>query len=333
MKKRPPVFFGSEHSLKLREFYEHAIEAGMNADLRGRKTVETELQETRKAYDELKPEEKLTFDLEKLKNPYADSRILHGDPDREVKMILAGIDMETAELLLADRLIQKGTGIDLVLAHHPEGRAYANFYEVMHMQADILHQLGVPINVAESQLSGRMKEVERSLLPVNHTRPVDAARLLDIPLLCLHTPADNMVASHLQSLFDREAPSRLKDIVKLLKTIPEYQESIRNNAGPRILVGSESRRTGKIFVDMTGGTSGSKESLHKLADSGVGTIVGMHMSEDHRKEAEKHHLHVVIAGHISSDALGLNLLLDAIEDQGQFSVLACSGFKRFTRRH
>ncbi len=318
--------------MKLREFYDRAIEAGISSDPRGRKTVEAELQETRRAYEELKPEDKLTFDLEKLTNPYADSRILHGDQDQEVRTILAGIDMETPEILLADRMNQKGSGIDLVLAHHPEGRAYANFYEVMQMQADILHQLGVPINVAESQLSGRMKEVERSLLPVNHTRPVDAARLLDIPLVCLHTPADNMVASYLQTLFDREAPSRLKDIVKLLKTIPEYQESIRNNAGPRILIGSELRRTGKIFVDMTGGTSGSKESLHKLADSGVGTIVGMHMSEDHRKEAEKHHLNVVIAGHISSDALGLNLLLDAIDEQGSLTMIACSGFKRYTRR-
>jgi hypothetical protein len=58
----------------------------------------------------------------------------------------------------------------------------------------------------------------------------------------------------------------------------------------------------------------------------------MHLSEDHRKEAEKHHLHVVIAGHISSDTLGLNLLLDAIESRGPLEVVACSGFKRIKRQ-
>jgi putative NIF3 family GTP cyclohydrolase 1 type 2 len=317
--------------VRLQEFYELAIQAGIDADPRGRAAVEAGLQDARSAYEKLSDEDRAFFDLEKLNNPYADSRVLHGDPDREVKTLLVGIDMETPELLLADRLNQKGQAIDLVLAHHPEGRAYANFYEVMNMQADILHQFGVPINVAESQLSARIKEVERSLLPVNHTRPVDAARLLDIPLLCLHTPADNMVARYLQSLFDREAPARLKDVVRRLRTIPEYQESTRNNAGPRVLIGSDDQRTGKIFVDMTGGTSGSKESLEKLAQSGVGTIVGMHMSEDHRKEAEKHHLHVVLAGHISSDTLGINLLLDALEKKGSFTVLVCSGFKRFKR--
>jgi putative NIF3 family GTP cyclohydrolase 1 type 2 len=318
--------------LILQEFYELAIQCGIDADPRGRATVEKELSETRKAYDELKHDEKEAFDTERLKNPYADSRILHGNPDRNVKKILIGIDMESPEMLLADRLNQKGAGIDLVLAHHPEGRAYANFYEVMKMQADILNRFGVPINVAENQLSSRMKEVERSLLPVNHTRPVDAARLLDIPYLCLHTPADNMVSSYLQARFDRESPSRLKDVVKLLKEIPEYREAIRNNAGPRILIGSDDQRTGKIFVDMTGGTSGSKETIERLSQSGVGTIVGMHMSEDHRKEAERHHLHVVIAGHISSDSLGLNLLLDAIEKRTPLEVLECSGFRRVNRQ-
>ena len=326
-----PCFFLGVCALTLQEFYELAIQSGIEADPRGRAAVEKELTETRKAFDELKSDEKETFDAERLKNPYADSRILNGNPDRNVKKILVGIDMETPEMLLADRLNQKGAGIDLVLAHHPEGRAYANFYEVMKMQADILNRFGVPINVAESQLSSRMKEVERSLLPVNHTRPVDAARLLDIPYICLHTPADNMVSSYLQARVDRESPSRLKDVVKLLKDIPEYLEAIRNNAGPRILIGSDDQRTGKIFVDMTGGTSGSKETIERLSQSGVGTIVGMHMSEDHRKEAERHHLHVVIAGHISSDSLGLNLLLDAIEKRTPLQVLECSGFRRVKR--
>ena len=251
--------------------------------------------------------------------------------DREIKKILVGIDIETPELLLADRLNEKGADIDLVVAHHPEGRAFANFYEVMKMQADILNRFGVPINVAENLLKDRMQEVERRLMPVNHTRPVDAARLLDIPFVCLHTPADNMVVAYLQDLFDREKPERLRDVMTSLKKIPEYQESIKNNAGPKILLGSGDQRCGKVFVDMTGGTEGSKDSMARLSQSGVGTIVGMHLTDDHRKEAEKNHIHVVIAGHISSDTLGVNLLLDKIESRGPFQVVECSGFKRIKR--
>jgi hypothetical protein len=317
--------------VNLRDFFEMAIQAGMHADPRGREAIERDLQDIKRTYDELKPEDRADFDLEKLTNPYADSRVLHGDPGRTVSRVLVGIDIETPELLLADRLNEKGAAIDLVLGHHPEGRAYAGFYEVMKMQADILNRFGVPINVAESQLGGRMKEVERSVLPVNHTRPVDAARLLGLPFACLHTPADNMVTSHLQALFERERPAKLRDIVRLLKEIPEYQSAGRNNAGPRILLGSDDQRPGKVFVDMTGGTSGSKDTLERLSQSGVGTMVCMHMSEDHRKEAEKHHLRVVLAGHVSSDTLGLNLLLDEIEKRERIDILACSGFTRTKR--
>ena len=60
-------------------------------------------------------------------------------------------------------------------------------------------------------------------------------------------------------------------------------------------------------------------------------MICMHMSEDHRKEAEKHHLHVVIAGHVSSDTLGLNLLLDEVEKQERIDILECSGFTRIKR--
>jgi hypothetical protein len=41
---------------------------------------------------------------------------------------------------------------------------------------------------------------------------------------------------------------------------------------------------------------------------------------------------VVIAGHIASDNLGLNLLLDAVEKHGAFEVLECSGFRRVKRQ-
>jgi putative NIF3 family GTP cyclohydrolase 1 type 2 len=304
----------------------------MDADPRGRAAALQDLQETKRTYDELKAEDRASFDLDKLTNPYADSRVLHGDPDREVKKLLVGIDIETPELLVADRLNEKGAAIDLVLGHHPEGRAYASFYEVMGMQAEILSRFGVPINVAESQLDVRMKEVARSVLPSNHTRPVDAARLLGIAYACIHTPADNLVSSHLQSLFDREQPARLRDVLRLLKEIPEYREAAKINAGPRAFLGSDDQRSGKIFVKMTGGTSGSKDTIERLSQSGVGTLVCMHMSEDHRKEAEKHHLRVVVAGHIASDNLGLNLLLDAIGKHGPLEVLECSGFRRITRQ-
>lgn len=317
--------------MRLLDFYKNAIRIGIQNDPRQEDSVLNELSRRKKDYENLTPKEKEGFDIEQLENPYSDSRILYGTGNEEIKTILVGIDIEVGEILLAETLKNKGVSIDLIVSHHPEGRAYANLYSVMYMQADILHRFGVPINIAEDLMEGRIKEVERKLMPVNHTRAVDAARLLNIPFICLHTPADNMVARYLQQLFDDKKPYTIDDVIDLLKELPEYKDAEKNNAGPKILLGAKNRKAGKIFVDMTGGTEGSKDIFQSLSLSGINTIVAMHLSEDHRKEAEKNHINVIIAGHIASDNLGLNLLLDKITEQEKLNILECSGFKRIQR--
>ena len=316
--------------MKIGDFYRRAVETGMAHDLRGREAVDRDLAKAAAQLEKLSEEEKEFFDRESLSNPYADCRILHGDPEADVKTLLAGIDIDVQELLLADRLADKGRGVDLVLGHHPGGSARARLHDVMSIQTGILEGLGVPVHVAEALMGERSKDVERSLLPFNHTRADDAARLLDVPFMCLHTVADNMVASHLQKAFDEEKPDTLGEVVKRLLKEPEYREAKAQGFGPTILNGSDSRRAGKVFVDMTGGTSGSKDIFPSLTQSGVSTIVGMHMSDDHRKKAEESKMNVVIAGHIASDNLGVNLLLDEALEPG-VEVLACSGFRRFER--
>ncbi|HNU90177.1 MAG TPA: NGG1p interacting factor NIF3, partial [bacterium] len=83
-------------------------------------------------------------------------------------------------------------------------------------------------------------------------------------------------------------------------------------------------------TEFTGGTSGSKDIYEKMANFGIGTVVGMHMSEEHRREAEKNHINVVIAGHMASDSLGMNLFLDKLEEQG-IDVIPTSGLVRIKR--
>jgi len=317
--------------LNLTEFYRFIIEEGISRDPRSVERVRLEIKRKKEEFEKMEEAKKREFDQETLHNPYSDTRILN-DTKKEIKNILVGIDIETPELLLADRLRSRGKEVELALAHHPEGRAYANFYEVMGMQADILNKYGVPINIAEDLLEKRIKDVSRKVMPVNHFRAVDAARLLDISFICVHTPADNFVTTYLQGLMDEKKPDRVEEAIGLLKGIPEYKEATVRGSGPKIIIGSENRRAGKIFVDMTGGTEGSEEALEKLSLSGIGTIVGMHMSEKHYQNAEKFHINVVIAGHMASDTLGLNLILDrAREKFGPLNIISCSGFYRVER--
>jgi putative NIF3 family GTP cyclohydrolase 1 type 2 len=41
----------------------------------------------------------------------------------------------------------------------------------------------------------------------------------------------------------------------------------------------------------------------------------MHMEEESRKNAEKHHINVVIAGHMASDSVGVNLFLKKLKKE------------------
>jgi hypothetical protein len=318
--------------MKLKELYDAVIETGIENDLRGKDEIQKLLAEEQVKFDKLDEKERAYFDRDRLFNPFSDTRILHGDAELEVKKAIVGIDMEVGEVLLAYLLNRDlDRKIDLIIAHHPEGHALVRLFDVMKLQSDLMASCGITLSVAEKLMEKRIGEVERRLMPVNYNRTVDVARLLGLPMMCIHTAADNCVSSYLTRLFEKEKPSRLKDLLQLLKGIPEYQKSALLQVPPRIVSGSEDSRCGKISIEMTGGTEGAKEVYEKYAAAGVSTLVGMHISEEHLENAKKANLNVVIAGHISSDSLGLNILLDSVEKKGRLEFDCVSGFERIRR--
>ena len=317
--------------MKLKDIYRVAVETGMVADERDRTEIERVLAETKRTYEKLDEDEKPFFDAEKLTNPYADTRICVGDPEDEIRGMLVGVDMEAAEVLLADRLRERGEPIDLILAHHPEGPGFASLHEVMYMQADLWATQGVSIAAGDALIATRAEEVKRRFSPINHYRAIDAARLLGFASMSCHTPADNSVHAFVQHFLDEARPGTLDQLLKALRTIPEYADAAKKGYGPTIVQGSSSSRPGRIVADMTGGTEGPVESLERLSSAGVGTLVGMHYSEDFRKKAEELKLNLVVAGHISSDVLGMNLVLDAVERDGDVEIVCTSGMVRIKR--
>ncbi|MEA3398513.1 MAG: NGG1p interacting factor NIF3 [Patescibacteria group bacterium] len=311
-----------------KEIYSLAVQMGIKADLRGTAKVKKYLNRTKKKYEKLDREDKKGFDKENLVNPYNDSRVLVDNNRQAVKKIMAGIDIGGSELLLADKL----GDIDLVISHHPTGIGLADLPSVMDLQAEILAGYGVPINIAEAVLKPRISEVSRGVSPANHNRVVDFAKLLKLDLMCAHTTADNLGANFLVKLIARKRPEYIDDLLKMLEEIPEYKAAKKLKAGPQLFTGYKENSCGKIAVtEFTGGTSGAKEIYEKMAQAGIGTIIGMHMHEEHRKEAEKYHINVVIAGHMASDSLGMNLFLDVLEKKGIF-IVPLSGLIRIKRK-
>lgn len=319
--------------MTIKQIYNLGLELGIAADPRGKRGVEKYLERQKRKYQKHNSEEREFFDRENLSNPYADSRIHFGDPNIKVKTVLCGIEAEEAEITLIKSLQKE---IDLIITHHPIGKALAALDEVMNMQADLMASYGVPINIAEGVMKERISQVSRSLSPVNHMKAVDLAKMANIPILNLHTPCDNLVFEFLQKLMDRKSASRqtetVGEIIEILRKIPEYKTATLNNAGPRIFAGAPENRAGKILAfDITGGTEGAKEIYPELARAGIGTIIGMHMKEENREEAIKNHLNVVIAGHISSDSLGMNLFLDKLAEKN-IKIIPCGGLIRVKRK-
>ena len=318
--------------MTLGDIYEFFVREGIKADPRKKKQVQEQLATAKREHRRLKGRAKKFFDKEDLRNPYSDTRILYGDRRHEVRRMLVGIDMQVGELMLAERLSDRGETIDLVLAHHPSGVALAGLCDVMGLQTDMLRNLGLEEEVARDLMERRIKEVARKLHSANHTRTVDAARLLGLPFMCCHTPSDNHVATYLQKKMDKRRPGTLQQIVNLLLEEPEYRDAAANKAGPRILVGKAKDKAGRIHVDMTGGTEGSKEIFARLSQLGVRTQLSMHLSEAHFDKIKSEHIHVVISGHMASDNLGMNLLLDKLEKKADIEIVPCSGFRRVRRK-
>ena len=133
--------------MRLVDIYRLAVKKGIGKDPRGVSGIREELRSAKKEYNKAKGPDKKAFDKESFTNPYADTRILYGDPDRDIGTMMVGIDMEAPEIIAADRLIERGVQVDLVMAHHPEGAAWAKFHDVMKLQVAMLARCGVPKDV------------------------------------------------------------------------------------------------------------------------------------------------------------------------------------------
>lgn len=314
--------------MKLKDLYALAIKLGIDNDPRGKKEVERELKERKKKYDKMDKKEKEYFDEDALTNPYFDSRILYANSlDDEIKTIMAGIDLEHSEITLASQLNNKGQNIDLVLAHHPEGQSLLGLHTDMHLQVSVMEHEGVTVNLTEKILHPRKTEVERGLHPANFIRCLHTAQLLGINYANTHTITDNMVYQYVKKNICEKEYRTVGDLVDRIMKEPEYQMASKLNNPPLVVSGSKSSRAGKVApTGFTGGTGGHESIYEKLSQAGVGTILCMHMGEKSRKEAEKHHLNVVVAGHMASDSLGMNLLLDEFEAKGM-EIVPCGMFR------
>lgn len=316
--------------LNVQQIFDLGIKMGIAADPRGKAGVERYFKRLKQYYAELPEREKKYYDQAKLTNPYADSAIHVNTGLKQVKRVMAGIDVGAADILTANALNGRGRTVDLVIAHHPVGKALANLHEVMEMTADMFESLGLPSHVAEKITEERMREVERSVHAVNHYQAVNVAELLGVNFINTHTITDNLVDNFIVNYLNKHKPDTVGDLMDVIMEIPEYQLAKKQGAGPFIMLGNRRHRVGKFVVEMTGGTEPSAKVYKAFSRAGVSTVISMHMRPEPVDRANESLMNVVILGHISSDSLGMNLFLDELEKQG-IEVVPCGGLIRVSR--
>lgn len=243
--------------------------------------------------------------------------IVEGD---NIKKAAFGVDMEAAEMLISREI-----GVDLVITHHPvAGYPRLNLYKVMENQVARMVTAGVPINKAQKMLREQKGKVERALHVTNYDRAVSAAKALNMPFMGIHTPADLLTERKVQSHLDNALgeKSTLADVNAALMELPEYRNALTR---PEIRVGSERDYAGKVFVTMAGGTGGGVNVAKSYFEAGIGTLVCMHMPEDVIKAVKEQNIgNIIVAGHMASDSIGINMIIEAMEERG-LEVVRMSG--------
>jgi len=227
-------------------------------------------------------------------------------PGSGIKKVLFGVDMDTAEIMLAKQL-----GYDCVVSHHPRN-TNANKLDVLDTHILKLEALGVPRNKSQKLLAERKEELHYNGHVSNSRRSESAAKLLGMPYMCIHTPTDIIGEAIVQKFLDEKFAGKpettVQEVVEALEGIGEYKNSTRK---PVIRVGSKDSFAGKIYVLMSGLTGPGQKILKEYFEAGVGTMIKMHIPQNDAKALKEQNIgNVIIAGHMSSDSLGINKLAE-----------------------
>ena len=246
--------------------------------------------------------------------------------DGEVHRVFAGIDIDVGELLLARHL-----GADGVIAHHPVGsRARLGFPEMIERHQEQMIEAGIPAKLAKQMMLARTQPVAHGLHTINYDRAVDAARKLKLPLMNVHLAADIIGRQYFKDFVARVAGTngvRVGTVLEGLKTIPEMELSL---VQPELWLGRQENPLGRWIVQMAAGTNGGAAIYRTYYEHGINTILAMHIEDRDLREleqAQRPDANLVITGHMPSDSIGMNRVLDAVEESG-VEVIAGSGVIR-----
>lgn len=258
----------------------------------------------------------------------ADSCVVY-DTGKPLTRMLASINATPGDLMLA-----KQFGCDGYLLHHPlAGTARLHFHRVFNRMIELMVEAGAPEDRARESVQSLHTRARFNDHAADWDALRSAAEAIGITLVNIHLAADEL---------GRRVMLGALDTVNEDDTIADVRAALANNneiAHPHnevLLVPDDpTRLAGRIAVMHAGGTNGGASVAECLFDhADIGTVVYIHLAgEDARRlaarSAEGKPGSVVVAGHLPCDAIGMNLLIDAIESEHGIVIIPAGGIRPY----
>jgi hypothetical protein len=154
---------------------------------------------------------------------------------------------------------------------------------------------------------------------LNYDRLPSVARLLKMPFLNIHQPADEVgrrvMSDHIAARVKKGA--RVSAAVKALMELPEFGHSRHPIV---VRMGAPAAPLGKWVFSHGAGTNGGYPVASALFRSGVDTVFYIHVDPGHLKrlkdEFGKAGKNLVVTGHIASDSVGINPIIRRLRAEG-----------------
>lgn len=234
-------------------------------------------------------------------------------PGDGIETALVGIDLESSELRIA-----ADEGYDLALAHHPVGgRARLEFPAVLDRQVEFLTDHGVSEDEAEEAVDELRERAELTAHAANYRHDPSVAELLEQPYMNVHLAPDEVGRrAFLDAAESLSDDATVADLVERLSAIPELAAA---RTDVEVRVGREDNAAGEVAVHHAAGTNGGAPVARTYFENGVDTVVYIHAGAGDPRELREEFgddRNLIVTGHVASDAIGMNALIDALEERG-----------------
>ena len=255
---------------------------------------------------------KLALTMSGFKKIPADSAIYV--KGKRIRKILFGVDAGVSELMLAKQM-----RLEAVISHHPQGgSAILDFHRVFERHVEQMVEAGVPKKEAEQAVRRKRDSLEVENHTRNYDHAVSVARLLKMPYMNIHAPLDEIgrqgMAKQVKRVTSKNLNATVGDVVVSLQKLSEFKKA---QTAIRIRLGKASNKAGKVVVSHAAGTNGGYEVAKTYFKHGIGTLIYIHVSWADLERLRADGIgNLIITGHISSDSVGINPFLQALEERG-----------------